>query len=519
MPINKIIYEDNVLIDLTEDTVTPDTLVKGVTAHDKAGNIITGTHECAGGGEGAVIKTAGGWQGTTVPNTGYVENVYFNTELSVEEVVAILETAKNNSGTDTVITYGSNELTIIKIVDSTLTPSYCWYIGNFSTFEIYFSSADNHEYANFAGWNASFGNVLEINSEVGQGSVDNSLLSALFSTTPFVKSEAQEVILEGEYDGSTIEIKELPKGGWEGTPVPSDGSLVDIYVNTDLSNEEVLNMIESLGLEQYQQYYVYKFERGSGYDGIFIEKDYNNNYNVHCNHDGHNIVIWTTSTSSGYSGWQDLQYVDNPLTFTSYEGTPIALSDNQNDKLATLFSITLFVKSEPNTIDMKRYIKYKKIPLNIKVNVPGGGEAGGSGVQYEKLVFEKNYPVTVNDSEIQTYSCQLTDGQVDNIDGLTENPKIIRDVPSTIGMSLNMGASNGDEIMLCCLTFYFQRSSSQNQVELSYKIPLFDTVLTCKYVITDDNMMYLSSVLMNDAESLDQLSPMITGVWITLITE
>ena len=43
MPINKIIYEDNVLIDLTEDTVTPDTLVKGVTAHDKAGNVITGT--------------------------------------------------------------------------------------------------------------------------------------------------------------------------------------------------------------------------------------------------------------------------------------------------------------------------------------------------------------------------------------------------------------------------------------------------------------------------------------------
>lgn len=43
MPVNKVIFRAEVLIDLTEDSVSPDTLMKGITAHDKTGNIITGT--------------------------------------------------------------------------------------------------------------------------------------------------------------------------------------------------------------------------------------------------------------------------------------------------------------------------------------------------------------------------------------------------------------------------------------------------------------------------------------------
>lgn len=43
MAINKVEYGGNTLIDLTGDSVTPETLVKGVTAHDKTGKKITGT--------------------------------------------------------------------------------------------------------------------------------------------------------------------------------------------------------------------------------------------------------------------------------------------------------------------------------------------------------------------------------------------------------------------------------------------------------------------------------------------
>lgn len=44
-PINKVVYGDDVLIDLTEDTVEPATLVLGTTAHDRSGTPIAGTFD------------------------------------------------------------------------------------------------------------------------------------------------------------------------------------------------------------------------------------------------------------------------------------------------------------------------------------------------------------------------------------------------------------------------------------------------------------------------------------------
>lgn len=39
---NKVIYDGNVLIDLTNDTVNANTLLSGYTAHDRAGDSISG---------------------------------------------------------------------------------------------------------------------------------------------------------------------------------------------------------------------------------------------------------------------------------------------------------------------------------------------------------------------------------------------------------------------------------------------------------------------------------------------
>ena len=48
MSVNQVIYGGNTLIDLTADTVTPETLADGVTAHDASGALITGIMKAGG---------------------------------------------------------------------------------------------------------------------------------------------------------------------------------------------------------------------------------------------------------------------------------------------------------------------------------------------------------------------------------------------------------------------------------------------------------------------------------------
>ena len=45
MPVNKVIYAGKTLIDLSEDTVTESSLLKGYKAHDKSGTVIVGIYE------------------------------------------------------------------------------------------------------------------------------------------------------------------------------------------------------------------------------------------------------------------------------------------------------------------------------------------------------------------------------------------------------------------------------------------------------------------------------------------
>jgi len=53
--INKVVYNNDTLIDLTQDTVTASNLYKGCTAHDKSGNTITGTAEVTVTGQKLVM--------------------------------------------------------------------------------------------------------------------------------------------------------------------------------------------------------------------------------------------------------------------------------------------------------------------------------------------------------------------------------------------------------------------------------------------------------------------------------
>lgn len=43
MPVSKVVYGQETLIDLTSDTVTPEALLKGYTAHSSDGSVVTGS--------------------------------------------------------------------------------------------------------------------------------------------------------------------------------------------------------------------------------------------------------------------------------------------------------------------------------------------------------------------------------------------------------------------------------------------------------------------------------------------
>lgn len=72
MAVNKVVINDEIKIDLTSDTVSPDTLSKGITAHDKSGNVIVGTYE---GGS----APSGQWKEETVDDeNGQITKVVYH---------------------------------------------------------------------------------------------------------------------------------------------------------------------------------------------------------------------------------------------------------------------------------------------------------------------------------------------------------------------------------------------------------------------------------------------------------
>ena len=79
MAANKVIVNNQTIIDLTADTVTAATLKKGVTAHDASGAQITGTMESGGGGstsETWVLDSAAYYP------SGVSDNVTFNADFT-----------------------------------------------------------------------------------------------------------------------------------------------------------------------------------------------------------------------------------------------------------------------------------------------------------------------------------------------------------------------------------------------------------------------------------------------------
>ena len=144
MPRSKIIYGDEVLIDLTGDTVTADTLAEGVTAHDAAGNAITGTMAVGGGNEAAYGW--GKWDGLPVTPLSFPRNANCYITATGGEYEVATKSVSGNWGTfyavSDVFNLAHAPLTVIHTVGSSVLLSKSYFIAFSDTAAITYTDTD-----------------------------------------------------------------------------------------------------------------------------------------------------------------------------------------------------------------------------------------------------------------------------------------------------------------------------------------------------------------------------------------
>ena len=117
--INKIDYGGRTLIDLTGDTVTADTLLEEMTAHDKSGKIITGTYVAPiiQESQTKIIDFTGDQTYTINPSPGY--DAMASLSLTVRRAAAPITYA---TGSQASVRIAGGEGTTITLTTVTFTP-------------------------------------------------------------------------------------------------------------------------------------------------------------------------------------------------------------------------------------------------------------------------------------------------------------------------------------------------------------------------------------------------------------
>lgn len=321
--------------------------------------------------------------GTTLPNTGTVGNIHFNTTLSISEVEDILNEL-TFTGEAYLALAASDESPIIVVYKHT-DPEGMVIRSESGSGVLWANEGAVQNYAStygitHAGWQ-EFTNPIVLNEEVkataGGASVgtQNGLLSNLIYTAPYTSTivgytyhrangnEWLDILNGGTGGGSSsgssdfIDVEELPEVSSAdftkvyrvlteydlvGTEVPSSGTIEKIYINTNLSDEEIIDIVSSVNLVQlpgfsFDLYAVVTTADLSNALSIFnlegewiISQSINNAGNV----------LWSNS-----NGW----IADDLIINWGYENMLSAVAPQlggtvQNDKLKNLISATPFEK-------------------------------------------------------------------------------------------------------------------------------------------------------------------------------
>lgn len=122
-------------------------------------------------------------QGTTVPSNAFVEKVYINVDLSIEEVVSIIDSAN--------LTYNfSSKYTVVDGIEISNMLGKTIIVNN----EVIFREADSMNTGVFVGWKEDFNGIVAVNKQNSYGT-QNDALSSLFSITPLTPAQDGQVIV------------------------------------------------------------------------------------------------------------------------------------------------------------------------------------------------------------------------------------------------------------------------------------------------------------------------------------
>lgn len=254
-------------------------------------------------GEGSTIDLEGTYDGNTlinndlakvsegpvtpVPKSGYVDTIYFNTSLSIEETDVALSKLPFVQFEDTTYIYpvlyttdsSGTATSIVVVAKDTTTSAYS--IIDFVTFEAYYSSVyfeDGED--KFTGWYTEIPNYIQakgeaqasIEGQIAVGGSNNLIAHVIsidptFSATSEIKQDENEQVeinlqqyvdqkkiplnlkLNIEKKGATITTTAGLFGGWSGTPIPSSGIIDTVYLNTQVDQLELATAIEELFIE------------------------------------------------------------------------------------------------------------------------------------------------------------------------------------------------------------------------------------------------------------------------------
>lgn len=347
------------------------------------------------------------WKGTPVPNSGTINKIYFNTNLSNDEVLNTINSLEfkeviEGSGLYAYNVvwgyYGTDEATFFQILiqkyDNAIIIEYKNSIGgaiqNLFTYNV--EGSEN-------GWTSNAispivpsetpCNLREIKDGFYIGT-QNDKLSSLFSITPF--EEVQEVTLDSwaeDIADAIREKKEITTGNWGGKTVPNSGTVDKLYFNDKVSFQEIYNLLSSIEYAPYDDngffevYIALNCDGGSSF-GVIKKNNTDTPRGIEYDINVDDELFWTSVNDEGFTSYglnvlatqQNYGYIPN--TGEALDKDSIGNKEYevglQNDKLSSLISTSPFFRKIPR-LNFAQEIR----------NIETGGEGIEGIIEVEEL--------------------------------------------------------------------------------------------------------------------------------------